>query len=151
VEGLEMGGVPSCGQGASAARPLFARSAGAWAAALRSWLSDPAQEKALILMSVLVDGRPVWDADAAAATRADVLETAPQHRALMRGLARMAVASKPPTGFFRDFVVSHDGARSGTLDIKRGGLLPVADIARWAGMAAGVAAASTPERLNAGR
>lgn len=151
VEGLQMTGVPPCAQGATADRPLFARSAGAWTAAMRSWLEDPAQEKALILVSVLVDGRPVWDADAAAATLADALKDAPRHRALMRGLARLAVARKPPTGFFRDFVVSHDGARSGTLDIKRGGLLPVVDIARWAGMAAGVAAASTPERLRAGR
>jgi len=63
----------------------------------------------------------------------------------------MAAAGKPPTGFFRDFVVSHDGERSGTLDIKRGGLLPVVDIARWAGVSAGVTSASTPERLRAGR
>ena len=151
VEGLAMAGVPGCSQGATASRPLFARSAAAWAEAMRSWLENPAQEKALILISVLVDGRPVWDADAASATLAGVLQTAPRHRALIRGLARMAAARKPPTGFFRDFVVSHDGERSGTLDIKRGGLLPVVDIARWAGMTAGVAAASTPERLRAGR
>jgi CBS domain-containing protein len=151
VEGLAMAGVPRCSQGATASRPLFARSAAGWAEAMRSWLENPAQEKALILVSVLVDGRPVWDADAAAATLAGVLQTAPRHRALIRGLARMAAARKPPTGFFRDFVVSHDGERSGTLDIKRGGLLPVVDIARWAGMTAGVAAASTPERLRAGR
>jgi CBS domain-containing protein len=151
VEGLGMAGIPGCEQGSVASRPLFARSAGGWAAAMRSWLENPAQEKALILVSVLVEGRPVWDADAASATLAAVLGTAPRHRALLRGLARMAVASKPPTGFFRDFVVSHDGARSGMLDIKRGGLLPVVDIARWAGMSAGVAAASTPERLKAGR
>jgi CBS domain-containing protein len=151
VEGLGMAGIPGCSQGAVASSPLFARSAAAWAEAMSSWLEDPTQEKALILMSVLVDGRPVWDADAAAATLAGVLETAPRHRALIRGLARMAAAGKPPTGFFRDFVVSHDGERSGTLDIKRGGLLPVVDIARWAGVSAGVTSASTPERLRAGR
>ena len=146
-----MAGIPGCSQGAVASRPLFARSAAAWAEAMRSWLESPGQEKALILISVLVEGRPVWDADAAAATLAGVLQTAPRHRSLIRGLARMAVARKPPTGFFRDFVVSHDGERSGTLDIKRGGLLPVVDIARWAGMTAGVGSASTPERLRAGR
>jgi CBS domain-containing protein len=149
VDGLEMAGIPGCAQGATAARPLFARSAGAWSEALRSWLEDPAQEKALILISVLVDGRPVWDEDAATATLAGTLASARHHRAMMRGLARLAVAAKPPTGFFRDFVVSHGGARSGTLDIKRGGLLPVVDIARWAGMAAGVASGTTPERLHA--
>jgi CBS domain-containing protein len=151
VEGMEMAGIPGCPQGATASKPLFARSAAAWEQALRSWLQDPAQEKALILISVLVDGRPVWDEDAAAATLAATLQRAPHHRALMRGLARLAVAAKPPTGFFRDFVVSHDGARTGTLNVKRGGLLPVVDIGRWAGMSAGIASASTPERLRAAR
>ena len=92
VEGLGMAGIPGCSQGAVASRPLFARSAAAWAEAMRSWLENPGQEKALILISVLVEGRPVWDADAAAATLAGVLQTAPRHRALIRGLARMAVA-----------------------------------------------------------
>ena len=34
------------------------------------------------------------------------------------------------------------------LDIKRGGLLPIESLARWAGLVAGVSAASTPARLD---
>jgi CBS domain-containing protein len=49
----------------------------------------------------------------------------------------------------RGLVVEHDGENRGRLDIKRGGLLPVVDLARWAGMAAGVASGSTTERLRA--
>jgi CBS domain-containing protein len=67
----------------------------------------------------------------------------------MRRLAGFAVGHRPPTGFFRDFVVEHDGEHRGTLDIKHGGLVPVIDIARWGGMKAGVAEASTPARLDA--
>ena len=40
-------------------------------------------------------------------------------------------------------------APAGHLDLKRGGLVPIVDLARWAGMAAGVASASTPARLRA--
>jgi CBS domain-containing protein len=72
-----------------------------------------------------------------------------QHPQLLRRLGTFALSHKPPTGFFRDFVVEHDGERRGTLDIKRGGLVPVVDIARWAAMAAGVAGASTLTRLDA--
>jgi CBS domain-containing protein len=42
-----------------------------------------------------------------------------------------------------------DGARKGLLDIKRGGLQPIVDLARWSAMAAGVAAASTSARIDA--
>ena len=46
--------------GASAADRLFVRSVESWQHAARSWISDPTQEQALILASVLVDSRPVW-------------------------------------------------------------------------------------------
>jgi CBS domain-containing protein len=68
---------------------------------------------------------------------------------LLRLLARLALSFRPPTGFLRDFVVEHSGERKGQLDIKHGGLIPIVDLARWAGMAAGVASASTAERLHA--
>ena len=64
-------------------------------------------------------------------------------------LARYALSFRPPTGFLRDFVVEHSGERRGQLDIKHGGLIPIVDLARWAGMAAGIASASTLERLRA--
>jgi CBS domain-containing protein len=63
-------------------------------------------------------------------------------------LESFSLAHRPPTGFFRDFVVEHDGVHRGKLDIKHGGLLPIVDLARSAALAAGVAAASTPARLD---
>jgi Predicted signal-transduction protein containing cAMP-binding and CBS domains len=68
---------------------------------------------------------------------------------LLRLLARFALSFRPPTGFLRDFVVEHSGERRGQLDLKHGGLIPIVDLARWAGMAAGMASASTRERLRA--
>jgi CBS domain-containing protein len=46
-------------------------------------------------------------------------------------------------------VVEHSGERRGQLDIKHGGMIPIVDLARWAGVDAGVASASTVERLRA--
>jgi CBS domain-containing protein len=148
VEGGRRSGFPACPNGAVASKPLFLRSEGEWRRVAESWLSDPTQEKALILVSVLVDGRPVWPEEGRSLL-SDVFAGGHDHPTLMRRLASFAVSHKPPTGFFRDFVVEHDGERRGTLDIKRGGLVPVVDIARWAGMKAGVAEASTPARLDA--
>jgi len=153
-EGLRACGVPSDQHGASAASPLFARSLASWRRAVRSLAEDPTQDQALILVSVLADSRPVWSS-------ADVLGASvlggglwearpyPEHPELLRMLARYALSFRPPTGFLRDFVVEHSGERRGQLDLKHGGLIPIVDLARWAGMAAGVASAPTPERLRA--
>jgi len=147
VASVERCGVPSCPNGAVASNSLFLRSEGAWRAVAQSWLDDPDQEKALILVSVLIDGRAIWPPDGWHGL-GDVFEHARDHPLLVRRLCQLALSHRPPTGFLRDFVLDHQGERRGTLDIKRGGLLPVADIARWAAMKAGVAAASTRARLD---
>ncbi|MBN9102012.1 MULTISPECIES: putative nucleotidyltransferase substrate binding domain-containing protein [unclassified Pseudonocardia] len=148
LAGLAAAGYRADTNGAVATNPLFRRSYEAWAAAARSWLRDPLQEKAPILVSLVVDARPVWGIRSSLPVP-DVFRDARRHPEMLRLLARYALAHRPPTGFLRDFVVEHSGARRGTLDLKRGGLVPVVDLARWAGMTAGVTSASTPARLRA--
>jgi CBS domain-containing protein len=197
------GGLRACGlqpdeHGASASNPLFARPLSSWRAAARDLSEDPTREKALILVSVISDSRPLWGcgpgagtgttgmrgADTGAADMrgagrgseggtgaqgagqasagqagageagggisvADTLWQARSHPDLLRLLARFALQFRPPTGFLRDFVVEHSGERRGQLDIKHGGMIPIVDLARWAGMAAGVASCSTVDRLRA--
>ena len=148
-EGLRACGMSPDAHGASAANPLFARSLASWHRAARSLSEDPTQEKALILVSVLADSRPVWSSSGAAGGGLWEARPYPDHPDLLRLLARFALSFRPPTGFLRDFVVEHSGERRGQLDIKHGGMIPIVDLARWAAMAAGVASASTLERLSA--
>ena len=110
--------------------------------------TDPTQEKALVLVSVLVDSRPVWGIHTGTPV-ADSFRPAPGNPALLRLLARFALSHRPPTGFLRGLVVESSGEHRGRLDLKNGGVLPIVDLARWAGMAAGVTSASTSERLRA--
>jgi CBS domain-containing protein len=157
VAGAVQDGLRACGlrpdpNGTNAANPLFARSLAAWRAAAARLAKDPTQEKALILVSILTDSRPVWDSSRLGVPVADALwEVRGQlsQSDLQRLLARFALSFRPPTGFWRDFVVEHSGERRGQLDLKHGGLIPIVDLARWAGMDAGVTSASTPERLRA--
>ena len=148
-DGLRACGLPPDTHGASASNPLFARSMASWHAAARSLSEDPTQEKALILVSMIADSRPVWSTGAWAGQALWQGRAYPSHADLLRLLARYALSFRPPTGFLRNFVVEHSGERRGQLDIKHGGLIPIVDLARWAGMAAGVASASTVERLRA--
>jgi CBS domain-containing protein len=150
AEGLRACGLRSDAHGASAASPVFARSLASWRRAARSLAEDPAKDQALILVSVLADSRPVWSsADGVLGDGLWPVRLSPGHPELLRMLARYALSFRPPTGFLRDFVVEHTGERRGQLDLKHGGLIPIADLARWAGMAAGVASAPTLERLAA--
>ncbi len=148
-EGLRACGMSPDAHGASAANPLFARSLASWHRAARSLSEDPTQEKALILVSVITDSRPVWSTRGSVVSGLWETRSDPDHPYLLRLLARFALSFRPPTGFLRDFVVEHSGERRGQLDIKHGGMIPIVDLARWAGMAAGIASASTLERLRA--
>jgi CBS domain-containing protein len=148
VDGLTACGLRADAHGATASDPLFVRSLESWQRAVRSWIADPTQEKALILVSVLVDSRPVWGVHKGTPV-ADTFRLAPRNPALLRLLARFALSHRPPTGFFRGLVVEHTGEHRGQLDLKQGGVIPIVALARWAGIAAGVTSASTNERLRA--
>jgi CBS domain-containing protein len=148
VDGMAACGKPPDEHGASASDIRFVRSEESWRRVARSWMKDPTQEQALILVSVLVDSRPVWGISAGEPVAAE-FSLAPQHPDLLRLLARYALSFHPPTGFLRGLVVEHSGERRGQLDLKHGGIIPIVDLARWAAMAAGVSAGSTAERLRA--
>jgi CBS domain-containing protein len=148
VAALEECGLRCDKHGATASDPLFIRSLDSWQRAVRSWIADPTQKQALILVSVLVDSRPVWGVHTGTPI-ADTFRPAPRNAALLRLLARFALSHRPPTGFLRGIVVEHSGEHRGQLDLKHGGVIPIVDLARWAGIAAGVTSASTTERLHA--
>jgi len=80
---------------------------------------------------------------------AETFRLAPARPRLLRLLAEFALAHRPPTGFLRGLVVESTGEHRNRLDLKSGGVVPIVDIARWAGLAAGVTCASTNARLAA--
>jgi CBS domain-containing protein len=148
VSRLQACGLRADEHGATASDPRFVRSLDSWQRAVRSWIADPTQEKALVLVSVLVDSRPVWGVHTGTPV-ADGFRLAPSNPALLRLLARFALSHRPPTGFFRGLVVEPTGEHRGQLDLKARGVVPIVDLARWAGISAGVTSASTGERLRA--
>jgi CBS domain-containing protein len=146
VDDLAACGFPSDPNGAAATNSLFARSSADWDTWIRGLLADPRDERALILISLACDARVVtggeWLTDPFAP-----LGSAPARPLLRRLLLRVGLGPRPPTGFLRDVVVEHSGEHRGRFDIKRGGLLPIANLARYAGVAAGSRVTGTVERL----
>ena len=134
--------------GVDATGAMSASSIADWRAAVESWLVEPASEPKLVAISIVLDARTIYgparDLDVPSLLRGAHLRPG-----LLRLLLRMALASKPPTGFLRDIVVEHSGEHAGRFDIKRGGLLPIVNVARYAALAAGATTTSTVERLRA--
>lgn len=143
---VEEAGLMRCPQGANADQPLFSRSAEAWSASATSWLANPDEAGALILASIVADSRPITGSRGSSVLT-DAVEKASRHEEFLQILARHALSRRPPLGFVRDFVVEHSGRHRGSLDLKRGGLLPVTSMARWLSLRMGVVDGTTSERL----
>jgi CBS domain-containing protein len=77
-----------------------------------------------------------------------IMRDAARRSGLVRRLAWAAVALRP-TGFFRDFVLGSEGARTGTLDVKHGGIVPITNLARTFAIDAGASTTRTIDRLRA--
>ena len=60
----------------------------------------------------------------------------------------LAMTTRPPAGFVREFVVERLGGRKGHLNLKKSGLRPIASLARALALRAGAPRGSTPERLD---
>jgi CBS domain-containing protein len=85
VTGLEAAGITPCNAGALATKPLFARPVADWERLAGSWLDDPDQEKALILVSLVGDGRAVvGDGEMATRMRAAFAHARDRPRLLQR-------------------------------------------------------------------
>jgi CBS domain-containing protein len=99
-------------------------------------------------LALLVERRPLWGTPRDPLPSAGTLAGSARERVLA-ALVERALGYSPPTGFDAGSVLEADGRRSETLDIRRAAVVPVVELARWAGAAAGCAEGSTSERLSA--
>src|SRR4029079_12122270 len=123
-------GLPRCAEGANATNPIFSKSKSAFTETATSWINNPDQTKALLLSSMIADSRPITGIPLGRAVSDAMLATT-RGRDYLSGLLRYTIAQRPPVGFVRDFVVEHSGAHRGHLNLKAGGLVPIASLGRW--------------------
>jgi CBS domain-containing protein len=105
------------------------------------WTASAGEDE--LELTVLVERRPLWGTPR---EPLPVAENGARDRVLA-ALARRALAYSPPTGFDAEAVLESDGTRQSQLDIRRAAVIPIVELARWAGAVAGVVDGSTPERL----
>jgi len=150
LDDMEQCGLHRCPDGANATERLFNRSVTDWKAAASRWVSQPTGSGTALLVSLIADSRPLTGL-ALGRSVTDALADATRSFDFTEGVLHLALHYRPPTGFVRDFVVEHSGEHRGELDLKHGGLVPVASIARWAAIVTGDVGGSTTERLHRGQ
>jgi CBS domain-containing protein len=108
----------------------------AFASCMRGWDTDH-----LLAAAIGFDFRPVTGDLDILPPLADVIRDAPNHRRFLSGLADLGAEIPSPLGF--------RGRLTGPIDIKKSGLLPIQNLARYFAFAKGLAAPTTLERLQA--
>lgn len=130
-----------------ASNPLWRMSASRWAETFQACLESPDRSH-LIRANVAFDFRQIAGGLEIAPPLVAVLRDAKNHPDFVRRIARSATDFKPPLGFRGSLVTSSSGDVSG-VDLKAGGVIPIANIARFLALSAGVTISSTIDRLAA--
>ena len=90
--------------GVTASGAFSASSIEEWEASIRSWVPRPSDNRVLIAVSILLDGRVIYGRERGLDVKRSLFETG-DRRSLERWMLRLALAAKPPTGFIRNLVV----------------------------------------------
>lgn len=118
-----------------------------WQQYFDDWVDKP-NPKALLNSSVFFDLSTIHgDVNLLEKVRLNMLRKTQSSTLFIAHMSSNALRSRPPLGFFRDFVLIQDGKHNATLDLKHNGIAPIVDLARIYALSEGVSAVNTIERL----
>ncbi|MCP4768677.1 MAG: cyclic nucleotide-binding/CBS domain-containing protein [Gammaproteobacteria bacterium] len=148
-DGLDASGFIYCPGDAMAMNGQWRQTQSVWRGYFREWIEQP-EPMALMLSSIFFDLRPVYgDLSLHKELHNMILELTENNTVFIAHMVGNALKHRPPIGFFRTFVLIHDGEHDNTFDLKHRGIVPITDIARVLALAEGVGRVNTSERLKA--
>ena len=113
-----------------ASNPRWCQSLQEWNNQYDVWIKDPSPESQL-LSAIFFDYSYVFgDTELVTKLSDNILDTLDQNNMFYRVMAKDAIRSPSPLGFFRQFLVEEDGENKDFFDIKSRGLMPLIDAAR---------------------
>lgn len=146
-DGLARCGFEYCPGEVMATNPKWRQPLGGWRDYFDHWINSP-EPMALMHSSIFFDMRPLHGDETLFQTlREEILQQCRDNRIFLAFMAANALKHRPPLGFFRQFVLVHDGEHDDSLDIKHRGVIPVVDLARVFALSAGLPELNTRERL----
>jgi len=147
-DGLAMCGYSYCTGDIMASNPMWRMTQKEWEDCFSDWIDNP-NAKALLNASIFFDidgvyGRMKW----AEQLNNFIVRRAKKNKRFLACLARNSLNRTPPLGFFKNFVMEKDGRHNNSINLKRRGTAPLADVIRVHALAIGSRAKNTFERLD---
>lgn len=148
-DGLDVCGYVYCPGDVMASNPKWRQTVSVWQGYFERWIQQP-EPMALMLSSIFFDLRVIHGkGKLLKKIRNRVMHKAPNNQLFLAHMVRNSLTRRAPLGFFRDFVLVHDGQHDDTLDLKHSGLVPIIDMARIYSLAEGLHEVGTEDRLKA--
>ncbi|GGB59261.1 DUF294 nucleotidyltransferase-like domain-containing protein [Shewanella inventionis] len=146
-DGLAACGYSYCTGDIMASNPEYRKTRSEWEACFGDWIEKP-NPQALLNCSIFFDltgvyGRVKW----AEQLNAFILNKAKKNNHFLACMAHNALNRTPPLGFFKDFVMEKDGRHNNSINLKRRGTAPLADLIRVHALAIGSQSQNSFERL----
>ena len=146
--GLNECGIPFCPGNIMSSNPECRLTKAQWMKKIAYWVESNSPQ-AILNASIFFDMRSVYGPEDAMQALTDLLQAkAVKNSIFMATLTKNAIASRPPLGFFRDFVLEHSGEHKNKLDLKHQGLALINDLARLYSFATSKYQVSTLKRLD---
>ena len=146
---LDRCGFPLCRGEIMAGNPRWCLSVDEWRGLFDDWLRNPVPQ-ALLSASIFFDLRPIGAAPPQVVALCDGLaDAAPARKAFLQAMARNALETRPPLGWFGGLTGSGRGERPDAIDLKLHGARIFVDAARILALAHGIAETGTAARLHA--
>ncbi|MDJ0621663.1 MAG: DUF294 nucleotidyltransferase-like domain-containing protein [Desulfocapsaceae bacterium] len=147
-QGLADCGYTLCSGEIMATNKKWQKTLDEWRDCFAEWIDDPNPE-ALLHSCIFFDldgvcGRTKW----AEQLKSFIVRRARKNNRFLACLARNALNRTPPLGFFKNFVMEKDGRHNNSINLKRRGTAPLADIIRVHALAAGSRAQNSFDRLD---
>lgn len=147
-DGLAACGYSYCTGGIMASNPQWRLTRSQWQAQFLQWIEQP-DPKALLNASIFFDLDGVWGKlQWSEELKKFIALHAKGNKKFLAHLARNALSRTPPLGFFKDFVLEKDGRQRFSINLKRRGTAPLADVVRVHALAQGSLAQNSFERLD---
>ncbi|MGF1729292.1 DUF294 nucleotidyltransferase-like domain-containing protein [Photobacterium kasasachensis] len=147
-DGLAACGYSYCQGDIMATNPEWRKTRKEWEECFGEWIDNP-KPKALLNSSIFFDLDGVWGrVKWAEQLNSFIIRRARKNNRFLACLARNAISRTPPLGFFKDFVMEKDGRHNNSINLKRRGTAPLADLIRVHALAVGSRSQNSFERLD---
>jgi CBS domain-containing protein len=118
-----------------------------WQQYFIKWIEQPSAES-LLHSAIFFDLEGVWgETHWAEQLNRLIRKKSHKNSRFLACMARNALLRTPPLGFFKDFVMETDGRQTNSINMKRRGTAPIADLVRLHALSVGSSARNTFERL----